>query len=145
MCISVYHILFTFLQAEFITACLQSNANTKWIRASGFYHVILWHYDKSKSKSTLPGAFFFWILVGFFFFFGVLLTSPWSAKLQTAVPCIQWHCNPLLDGFPLLAPQCIPFCPSSALWGCSLVKSHSTGPSALWQCSPFAVASELMH
>lgn len=53
---SVYHLLFTFILAEFMTACLQSNANTKGIRTSGFHGVI---YFKFKTKSILPGAFLF--------------------------------------------------------------------------------------
>lgn len=81
MCVSVYHLLFTFIHAEFTTACLGSNANMKQISVPGFYHMILWCYKKLNSKTTLPGAFFF--------FFS------WLPLVFQSVNCNAMHLLPL--------------------------------------------------
>lgn len=56
----MYHLFFTIIQAEFITSCLQSNANTKGIRASGFHGIM----TNLKLKASYLVLFFF-----FFFYF----------------------------------------------------------------------------
>ena len=80
MCISVYHILFAFIQAEFITVCLQSNANTKCIRASGFYCMIYGVMTNLKRKAPCPVLSFF-----LFFWFFCLLPGLPNWELQCHV------------------------------------------------------------
>lgn len=89
-----------------MTACLHSNANTKWISAPGFYHMILWCCKKSNSKTILPVAFFFfsWLLPGL-----PICGLQCHAFLATAMPSwLTSHCwgpNVSHSAAPLLSSQ----------------------------------------
>lgn len=117
VCISVYHLLFFFILAEFITTCLQSNANTR----------IPWWCDKFKTKSILPGAFLF------FSFFQVCQSVNSNAMYSVPLQC--------LVGWPpsALAPTHVAF---PWLWPVKM--NLSWEPWHCWRQSPFAFGSELM-
>lgn len=126
MCISVYHLFFVFILAEFITACLPSNANSKGIRTSGFHGVVT--ILKLKASYLMLFPFF---------------PSSWSAKLWTEMPCSLCLYNAFLDSLPVPWPWHVLLFLGSDLWGCISARSHGTALSALTKPLCFPIRAEV--